>query len=110
MTGFILTGILLMLLGYYLLMYFSGVEAPRGFMTLLSILLALNAVMMFSLGIIGEYLGRLFLEVKQRPQQVISLLVNDHRPEARNWLGKAAPGERYPVLGEDSTQHEEHTK
>jgi hypothetical protein len=43
---------------------------------------------MFALGVIGEYLGRLFFEIKKRPQPFIGTLINDHRENPRKWLGK----------------------
>jgi hypothetical protein len=35
---------------------------------------------LFSLSIIAEYLGRMFEEVKQRPQFIVRSIANDHRP------------------------------
>jgi len=89
-TAFFMVGLLVLMLFSYLTIYifFKHSDIPKGFMTLLSITLGLGSIIMFSLGIIGEYLGRLFVEIKKRPHQVISLLVNDHRPEPRPWLGR----------------------
>ena len=89
--AFIITGFLLILLTYYFFAFLFGRHAPKGYMTMLCLVLGLGAVIMLSLGVIGEYLGRLFVEIKQRPQPVISLLVNDHRLEKVKWLGRTAP-------------------
>lgn len=86
--AFAIMGILLFLLLFYIVSYLLRPVTPRGYMTTLILLLSLGMVIMLSLGIIGEYLGRLFIEVKDRPQQVISRLVNDHRDEPRKWLGR----------------------
>ena len=55
---------------YGLVMLFKVIvfgEAVRGFPTLLSVMLLLGGVQLIVLGFIGEYLGRIFDETKQRP-------------------------------------------
>jgi hypothetical protein len=47
--------------------------------------------MMLALGVIGEYVGRLFLEIKNRPQPVLRALVNEQREQPRAWLGRTGP-------------------
>jgi hypothetical protein len=47
-----------------------------GFTTIVCLLLLLNGALMVQLGIMGEYLGRLFLEVKRRPSYLIESTVN----------------------------------
>jgi len=47
-----------------------GVDTP-GFASLFVAVLGLGGIQLLSLGIIGEYLGRLFLEVKGRPIYVV---------------------------------------
>jgi glycosyltransferase involved in cell wall biosynthesis len=47
-----------------------GIDTP-GYASLLIAVLLMGAIQLLSLGIIGEYLGRLFLEVKGRPIYVV---------------------------------------
>lgn len=47
-------------------------EAVHGFPTLIIVILFLGGVQLLSLGIIGEYLGRIFLETKHRPIYIIN--------------------------------------
>lgn len=52
----------------------------RGWTSLVLVLLLLSGVQLISLGILGEYLGRLFEEVKNRPAFLVAKKVNFDRP------------------------------
>ena len=57
-----------------------------GFATLVVLLLFLNGTMMLLLGILGEYLAQIFIEVKRRPTYLVDRFVDlekerDERPE-----------------------------
>ena len=49
---------------------FFGIDSP-GYASLMCVILFLGGMQLISIGVIGEYLGRMFLEVKQRPVFVI---------------------------------------
>lgn len=57
-----------------------GVDTP-GYASLLIAVLLMGAIQLLSLGIIGEYLGRLFVEVKGRPIYVVEGVYEDVAPE-----------------------------
>jgi glycosyltransferase involved in cell wall biosynthesis len=47
-----------------------GIDTP-GYASLIIVVLLMGAIQLVSIGVIGEYLGRLFLEVKARPIYVV---------------------------------------
>jgi len=50
-------------------------QSPQGFTALLVAITFLSGIMLFFLGIIGEYVGRIYEETKARPQYVIGRIV-----------------------------------
>ena len=67
--GFIL-GIL------FLLEYFIGEKAPPGWFTLVMTILFFGGIQLLTLGIIGEYLGRTYLNINNQPQFIIKDKIN----------------------------------
>jgi dolichol-phosphate mannosyltransferase len=59
----------------YITWYYFAFGVVRGWTSLISIVLFLGGAQMLFLGLIGEYLGRLFLEAKHRPLYVINNVV-----------------------------------
>lgn len=46
-------------------------DAPRGFTTILVVVLFLGSIQLLSISIIGQYVGKIFEEVKQRPRYIV---------------------------------------
>ena len=58
-----------------------GIDLP-GYASIVSIILFFSGINLIGLGILGEYLGRVFIEVKQRPVYLIKRKVGfDNGPE-----------------------------
>ena len=57
-----------------LYMYFSG-HAVAGFTTVSLLLLLVGSILMFSLGVIGYYIAKIYDEVKMRPRYIISEVI-----------------------------------
>jgi len=55
-------------------------ELPHGIATIIVISLFLGAINLMSLAFIAEYIAKIFEEVKQRPQFVVTKLVNFEPP------------------------------
>ena len=58
--------------GFYTLVLQLSGHSVSGFATVILLLLIIGSLLMLSLGIIGEYLARIYEEVKRRPRYIIA--------------------------------------
>jgi len=72
--GFLCSLIGVVFLGYTAVQYFSGATI-QGWTTLMAVILILGSGQLFVMGVIGEYLGRLYMESKGRPLFIIEEVV-----------------------------------
>ena len=70
-VGLVLTGLSALLVLYILIGFLMGSAIP-GWTSLMLVVVVLGAVQMFVLGMIGEYLGRLYVESKRRPLYLVA--------------------------------------
>ncbi len=72
-----ITGVVIALVGFVIGLFFAlrrilGIEiAQTGFTTLVTLVLFLGGVQLIGIGVIGEYLGRVYDEVKRRPSYIV---------------------------------------
>ena len=59
--------------------YFLFPNTPRGFSTIIVLIFFIGGIQLLSLSILGEYLGRIFEEVKRRPMYVVKNIINKPR-------------------------------
>lgn len=70
-------GLIIAIVGFGFGLFFAvrrliGIEtAQTGFTTLVTLLLFLGGVQLIGIGVLGEYLGRIYDEVKQRPNYIV---------------------------------------
>jgi dolichol-phosphate mannosyltransferase len=90
--GFAFVVFCLGVLGWTLYTRLATNDAPQGWTSLLAVVLLLGGVQLMSLGMIGQYVARIFDEAKQRPLYFVAELV-----EARP--APVVPVEEPPALG-----------
>ncbi len=73
-AGFLIAGLSLMMGLVYLIMKLRGFNFPLGNPTLVILVLFMGAIQLISVGILGEYIGRIYEEVRQRPKFIIDRL------------------------------------
>ncbi len=83
-VGGLLTGV------YYLFRHFTGSITTPGYASIIVSILILGGLQLLGMGIIGEYLGRLHLNVNEKPQY-----------RERHVLAAAADRPSYPELASD---------
>ena len=66
-------------------------EIPHGVSTIIVISLFLGSINLLSLAFIAEYIAKIFEEVKQRPQFVVTKLLNFDEPSAKAAAGGPGP-------------------
>ena len=73
--GLAIAGAGLAALGVVVWLWFRDVGPPSGFGWLMAALLVFSGTQLVLLGLIGEYVGRMFLTINQRPQAVVREVV-----------------------------------
>ena len=74
--GFFIFFVSIVVLIYSLVRHFTGHTIPGWTTTVLSVW-AIGGLIMISLGVIGEYIGKIYLETKNRPRFIIESYVGD---------------------------------
>ena len=81
-AGLALTGASVLLLAYIGFGWLRG-NTVAGWTSLMLVVVGLGAVQMFVLGMIGEYLGRLYIEAKKRPLYIVADIIGTPRDGSR---------------------------
>ena len=66
----------IVMLIYSLIRYFMG-KTIIGWSSLIISIWAIGGLILLALGVIGEYIGKIYLETKHRPRYIIKEIIND---------------------------------
>lgn len=75
-SGMVISAFSLIMIVYYAVLYFKGEIMIVGWASLILSIWFLSGVLMFVLGIVGLYIGKIFDKVKGRPNYIISDRIN----------------------------------
>ena len=71
-------------------------DPVQGYPTLITVVLFLGGLQLMALGIIGEYLARMFIDVKERPLYLVQRRLPPSRPITAATAGDEAPPASWP--------------
>lgn len=74
--GFVLLITFLLATGYFIARVFFGQGWPAGFATLAMLILASMSINLIFMGILGAYIGRIFLQVRGKPNSIVENSIN----------------------------------
>ena len=75
--GMLIFGISILMLIYFLLRHFTGYTVT-GWTSIAVSVWAIGGLQLLSIGIIGEYIGKIYLETKNRPRFIIETYLDDN--------------------------------
>jgi dolichol-phosphate mannosyltransferase len=76
---------------YSLYVKFVSHQAPQGFTALVYLLTFFAGVILFFLGVVGEYVGRIYAEVKARPTYIVGSTFGNLNAGRSDELSRAVP-------------------
>jgi polyisoprenyl-phosphate glycosyltransferase len=71
LLGVCFSGLAFLLAGAYLVMKLAGVHFPVGNPTIVIVVTLFSGIQLLSLGVMGQYVGRIYDEVRRRPKYII---------------------------------------
>ncbi|RKI29665.1 glycosyltransferase [bacterium 1xD8-6] len=78
--GFFLFSISVLLLAYFLVLWFMG-HTVAGWTTIVISVWGIGGLQLLALGVIGEYIGKIYMEVKHRPRYKIESVLYKEQAE-----------------------------
>jgi dolichol-phosphate mannosyltransferase len=76
MAGFVLAAMSFMIGTFYVIQKIAGVAITPGLSTTVLVVSFFSGVQLLALGVVGEYIGRIYDETKRRPMYIVDRKVN----------------------------------
>jgi glycosyltransferase involved in cell wall biosynthesis len=89
LLGLTLSFVAVLLAVVYLILKLSGVPFPTGNPTIVVIVSLFSGIQLLSLGVMGEYVGRIYDEVKRRPKWIVESSYGFEKSEDREEVPSA---------------------
>ena len=81
-VGFVAAGLSFIVGVAYLIATLAGAPFPVGNPTIVALVLFIGGVQLICLGIMGQYIGRIYDEVKRRPRYIVDVAEGFVEPHA----------------------------
>ena len=75
-VGFLVAGLSFLLGAWYVIQHLIGIDLTPGLPTTVLLISFFAGIQLLGLGLVGEYVGRIYDEVKQRPMYIVDRKVN----------------------------------
>jgi len=79
-VGFFIASVALIYLGYVLTQFFFG-NVVTGWSSMIGSIWLLGGLILFSIGVIGEYVGKIYLETKARPRYIVDQYIYNDKSQ-----------------------------
>ena len=83
LLGFLIFLISLILLAVFIVQFFIGMTVP-GWASVIVSLWGIGGLLMLAIGIVGEYIGKIYLETKKRPRFLIADFLEEEKDGGRD--------------------------
>ena len=74
--GILIFAVSILMLLYFLVVHFTG-RTVAGWTSMIISIWAIGGLQLLAIGIVGEYIGKIYLETKERPKYIIETVLND---------------------------------
>ncbi|MCI8375831.1 MAG: glycosyltransferase family 2 protein [Lachnospiraceae bacterium] len=76
MCGFLIFAVSILMLIYSLVVHFTG-RTVHGWTSMIVSIWAIGGLQLLAIGVVGEYIGKIYLETKERPKFIIEKILNE---------------------------------